>query len=59
MQWSRVPNNASFTIAVAGVPYLVFVVIALLVLYFTRLRGNTDNITAPMRDRNLNRVVEG
>lgn len=39
LQWSRIPDNVSYTVAISGTLYLVFVLIALVVLYFTRIRG--------------------
>ncbi len=39
LQWSRIPDNATVTAAITGVPYLAFVLVALLVLYVTRVRG--------------------
>ncbi|MEP6763220.1 MAG: hypothetical protein ABJB66_02860 [Gemmatimonadaceae bacterium] len=43
-QMSRVSNNAMFAVSILGVVYLVFVVIALFVLYFGNVRG--QNVSA-------------
>jgi hypothetical protein len=40
LQWSRIPGDAAFTAAITGVVYVAFVLVALTVLYFTRIRGH-------------------
>lgn len=47
-KWDKVSQNVYFTIAVVGTAYLIFVIIALLVLYFTRVRGGTDSAMSVM-----------
>lgn len=48
LKWDRVPNHVSFAISIVGSLYLVFVIVALSVLYFTRVRGGTDSATSLM-----------
>jgi hypothetical protein len=45
LQWGRIPQNASNTAALTGAVYAVFVLVALLVLYFTRVRGHASGGT--------------
>ena len=41
-QWARLPNNTFFTLTITGVFHVVFVLVALAVLYFTRIRGHSS-----------------
>jgi hypothetical protein len=40
LRWERVPGDMQFTVEITGLFYLVFVVIALTVLYFKQVRGH-------------------
>ena len=42
LQWGRIPQNVSYTAALTGTAYALFVLVALIVLYFTRIRGQTN-----------------
>ena len=43
LKWDRVPDHIYFSVAFAGTLYLIFVAIALIVLYFQRIRGGPDS----------------
>src|SRR5215212_9007795 len=40
LQWNRIPGDAAFSAAITGVVYVAFVLVALAVLYVTRIRGH-------------------
>lgn len=48
LKWDRVPNHVYFTISIVGTVYVVFVLVALAVLYFTRIRVGTDTALSVM-----------
>lgn len=48
LKWDRVTDHVYFAVSIVGSLYLVFVIVALSVLYFTRIRGGTDSAMSLM-----------
>lgn len=48
LKWDRVPNNVSFSAGMTGVAYVIFMIIALTVLYFQRVRGSSASAMSVM-----------
>lgn len=48
LKWEKVPHDVNFVISIAGTLYLIFTIIALAVLYFTRARGSSDGAMTVM-----------
>ncbi|MEO7997537.1 MAG: hypothetical protein ABI852_08835, partial [Gemmatimonadaceae bacterium] len=48
LKWDKVPQNVNFAVSIVGTLYLIFVIIALIVLYFTRIRGGSEPATTLM-----------